>query len=362
MPYKNILITGTGSYVPPEVITNNAFAGNEFYDLGGVPFDISHEEIAQKFHAITGIKERRYVRPDQRSSDIGAIAAAEAIADAGIDKEEIDHIIVAHNFGDILNDTIQTDIVPSLGTRIKHLLGIKDPSCVAYDLIFGCPGWIQGIIQASSFMQTGLAKKCLIIGTETLSRVTDMHDRDSMIYADGAGACVLELKEGEEQYGVLSSTMSSHTADEAYYLYMGKSNMGKADPKIRYIKMHGRKIYEFALTHVPSAMKACMEKAGADIQDVRKIFIHQANEKLDFEVIKRFYRLYKIREVPDGIMPMSIHELGNSSVATVPTLFDRVRKGTLNEHHDLNDGDLLLFASVGAGMNVNCVAYRYQNV
>jgi 3-oxoacyl-[acyl-carrier-protein] synthase-3 len=124
--------------------------------------------------------------------------------------------------------------------------------------------------------------------------------------------------------------------------------------------MFGRKIYEFALTHVPGAMKAALDKAGADIHDVKKIFIHQANEKLDFEVIKRFYRLYKIKQIPEKIMPMSIHRLGNSSVATVPTLYDRVRKGLCEDHHELHKGDLVLLASVGAGMNINCIAYRFQ--
>ena len=107
-------------------------------------------------------------------------------------------------------------------------------------------------------------------------------------------------------------------------------------------------------------MKAAMDKAGADIHEVKKIFIHQANEKLDYEVIKRFFRLYKIREIPEKIMPMSIHILGNSSVATVPTLYDRVRKGTCEDRHELNKGDLILMASVGAGMNINCIAYRYN--
>lgn len=360
MAYKNILITGTGSYIPSQVVTNQDFAKNEFYDTGGVPFDIPHEEIAEKFHAITGIEERRYVTPEQGASDIGAIAGAIAIEDAGIDKEEIDQLIVAHNFGDVIKGTIQTDILPSLSARIKQKLGIENPSCVAYDIIFGCPGWIQGIIQAEAFMKTGMAKKCLVIAAETLSRVLDMHDRDSMIYADGAGACVLEIKEEDGQFGILSSTMASYTKDEAYYLYLGKSNIDESDPRIRYIKMHGRKIYEFALTRVPGAMKACLDQAGADIHEVKKIFIHQANEKLDYEVIKRLYRLYKIREVPEGIMPMSIHKLGNSSVATVPTLFDMVRRGMHEDHHELNKGDLLLLASVGAGMNVNCIAYRYR--
>ena len=357
---ENILITGTGSYIPTEIVSNKDFAKNEFYDEGGVPFDIPHEEIAEKFKAITGIEERRYVSDNLVASDIGTIAAEIALDDAGVNREEIDQLIVAHNFGDVQKGTIQTDIVPSLAARIKHALGIKNNACVAYDVTFGCPGWIQGIIQAEAFIRSGQAKKCLVVATETLSRVLDMHDRDSMIYADGAGACVVEGIESEQKEGILSSSMSSHTLNEAHFLFLGKSNLKETDPRIRYIKMYGRKIYEFALTHVPAAMKAAMDKAGADIQEVKKIFIHQANEKLDFEVIKRFYRLYKIRELPEDIMPMSIHLLGNSSVATVPTLYDRVRKGICEDHHELNKGDLILLASVGAGMNINCIAYRYN--
>jgi 3-oxoacyl-[acyl-carrier-protein] synthase-3 len=358
--HQNIVITGTGSYIPTKIVTNKDFAKNEFYDSEGVPFTISHEEISEKFTAITGIEERRYVSDDLTASDIGAICAEVAIKDAGIDRETLDHIIVAHNYGDVKKGTIQSDFVPSLASRIKHTLGIANPFCVAYDIAFGCPGWIQGIIQAEAYMKTGLAKKCLVIAAETLSRMIDKHDRDSMIYADGAGACVLERIEGAEKEGILSSSMASYTKEEAYYLFMGKSNLMDTDPNIRYIKMYGRKIYEFALKHVPDAMRDALNKAGADIHEVKKIFIHQANEKLDFEVIKRFYRLYKIREAPKNIMPMSIHHLGNSSVATVPTLFDRVRKGTCLDHpHELHKGDLILFAAVGAGMNINCIAYRY---
>lgn len=358
MKYKNIVITGTGSYIPTETITNRDFAKNEFYDVGGKAFEASHEEIAEKFKAITGIEERRYVADNLKASDIGAIAAREAIDDAKISKESIDQIIVAQNFGDVKKDTIQTDILPSIAARIKHLLQIENPSCIAYDIIFGCPGWVQGIIQAESYIRSGMAKRCLVIAAETLSRVLDMHDRDSMIYADGAGACIVEAREGDSPQGILASSMASYTKDEAYYLFLGKSNLTTADPKIRYIKMHGRKIYEFALTNVPPAMKESLDKAGADIHDVKKIFIHQANEKLDFEVIKRLYRLYRVREVPEDIMPMSIHKLGNSSVATVPTLFDGVRKKKV-KGHSLKKGDLIMLASVGAGMNINSIVYRY---
>ncbi|MCK9398539.1 MAG: ketoacyl-ACP synthase III [Bacteroidales bacterium] len=357
---KNILITGTGSYIPTEIVTNEDFSGIEFFDTDGKAFETVHEEIAEKFQAITGIAERRYVTDELVSSDIGTKAAFRAITDAGINKEELDQLIVAHNFGDVRKHSIQTDTVPSLAARIKHNLGIENPYCVAYDILFGCPGWIQGIIQAEAFMRTGMAKKCLVIGSETLSRVVDLHDRDSMIYADGAGACVLEFVEGEKKEGILSSVAASYSKDEAYYLYLGPSNNEDTDPKVRYLKMYGKKIYEFALTYVPQAMKTCLERTGADIHEVKKIFIHQANEKMDFEIIKRFYRMFKIKEVPADITPMSIHKLGNSSVATIPTLYDQVRKGQGEErYHLLRKGDLILFASVGAGMNINAIAYRY---
>lgn len=358
MKYLNTIITGTGSYIPTIVVTNQHFSSNKFYDPSGNLFDVPHQEIAEKFIAITGIEERRYASEDLINSDIGAIAAERAIQDAGINKEEIDQIIVAHNFGDVRKGTIQTDAVPSIASRIKHRLNIENPGCVAYDLLFGCPGWIQGLIHANSFIKSGLSKKCLIIGTETLSRVIDQHDRDSMLYSDGAGACILEGVEADEPQGILSSSMASFANEEVYFLFFGKSNIDDSDPNVKYIKMYGRKVYEFALTHVPNAMKESLDKAGVDIHDLKKVLIHQANEKLDSEVLKRFYRLYKIKEVPEKIMPMIIQKLGNSSVATVPTLLDLIRKNQMDEH-EIQKGDIVLFASVGAGMNINAITYKF---
>ena len=357
MSFNNTIISGTGSYIPTEVVTNPDFAGSTFYDTQNKLFDLTHEEISEKFQAITGIMERRYVSRDLHASDIAVFAAEKAIADAKINTEDLDHIIVAHDFGDIIKDTIQTDTLPSLASRVKHRLGIENPNCVAYDLIFGCPGWIQGVIHADSFIKNGLAKKCLVIGTETLSRVVDVHDRDSMIYSDGAGATIIEGVEENRQRGILAFSSQSFTKDEAFYLYLGKSNIGNADPKVRYIKMHGRKIYEFALKNVPVLVKQTMEKAGLNIGDIKKIFIHQANEKMDQEIIKRLFRLYGIRHVPEEIVPMSIHKLGNNSVATVPTLLDLVKNERFGDH-ELNAGDHIVFASVGAGMNINAMVYK----
>lgn len=355
MPSNRTQIIGTGSYVPELRRSNADFSHRQFYTAEQEPIETPPLEVTKKFEEVTGIRERRYVRHTENTSGIGTIAAQRAIDDAGIDPEEIDLIIFAHNFGDVRSHTIQTDILPALASRVKHNLGIKRPECVAFDILFGCPGWIQGIIQAHANFLAKMGKTALIIGGETLSRVLDAYDRDSMIFADGAGACIIRHREGES--GILSHSVMSHCMDEAYYLYLEKSNFPESDPRIRYIKMQGRKVYEYALTHVPGAMKACLDKAGVDIHDVKKVFIHQANEKLDSAVIQRLFRLYGIREVPEHIMPMSVHELGNSSVATVPTLYDRVRKGELPEH-EIEKGDIVLFASVGSGMNINAFCYR----
>ncbi|WP_336065233.1 ketoacyl-ACP synthase III [Mesoflavibacter sp. CH_XMU1404-2] len=351
----NIKITGSGSFIPENIEKNEDFHQHEFLNVDGSEINSPNEIIVEKFKDITGIVERRYADDKLTASDLGYLAAEKAIEDANIDREELDYIIVAHNFGDVKKDAIQSDILPCLATRVKHSLRIKNPKCVAYDILFGCPGWVEGTIQAQAFIKAGMAKKCLVIGAETLSRVVDKHDRDSMIYSDGAGATIIEAT--DEEGGILAHNTASFTFDEAYYLFFGNSNNPELDKDTRYIKMHGRKIYEFALNNVPLAMKECLDESGVDIKDVKKVLIHQANEKMDEAIIKRFYRLYKT-PVPEGVMPMSIHKLGNSSVATVPTLFDLIRNNKLENQH-IEKGDVIIFASVGAGMHINAIVYKY---
>ena len=351
----SVIIKGTGSFIPENKISNKDFFQHEFYSEDGEI--LPHTEIIiKKFKDITGIDARRYADDTMLNSEMASIAAKRAVADAKINVEDIDVIIFAHNFGNIPKDTVQTDLVPCLATRVKHDLGIKNPNCAAFDIIFGCPGWVQGVILARQYILSGDAKNVLVIGSEALSRVVDPFDRDSMIYSDGAGASIISHSEGDTS-GILSVGSQTFADEEAYYLFYGASYKKGYTEGTRYIKMHGRKIYEFALTNVPLAMKACMDKAGADIKDLKKIFIHQANEKMDEAIVQRFYKLYNIKELPEHIMPMSIHELGNSSVATVPTLLDLVLNEKIDDHR-LEKGDLILLASVGAGMSINAITYR----
>ena len=346
-------ISGTGSAVPSIIKKNSAFAQASFVDEDAKPFPIETTEIIEKFSSITGIEERRYAPDNVNSSDLAAEAAAKAIEKAAIDKESIDYIIVAHNFGDTPANAAQSEPLPSVASKVKTLLGIVNPSCVAYDLLFGCPGRVEGMIQANAFINAGIAKRCLVIGAETLSRVIDPVDRDSMIFADGAGASIIEAS--NDQAGIIAHKSVTYTSNnEIDMLFYGcsydKSNSNK------YIKMKGRKVYEFALSHVPQAMKECLDESGIEIGELKKIFIHQANMKMDEAIIKRFYRLYRT-PAPENVLPMNIQTHGNSSVATIPTLYDQVLSNEL-EAHQLNKGDVVLFASVGAGMNINAITYR----
>lgn len=350
------VIIATGSYVPDLKISNQDFLSHTFFEKDGSPIRKNTSEIVEKFKDITGIEERCYARPDQKASDLGFLAAQQALDHSSIDKESLDYIIVAHNFGDVAHGSNRVDIVPSLASRIKYLLQIKNPDCVAYDLPFGCPGWLEGVIQANYFIQSGDAKRCLVIGAETLSRVIDPHDRDSMIYADGAGAVILEGSEGSK--GILSHKTQTYASEHALLLNMDHSYDPQSKDHDIFIKMNGRKLYEFALSHVPHVVKTALDKAHIHLSEINKVLIHQANEKMDEAILSRLFKLYGLEFTNKNIMPMIISWLGNSSVATIPTLLDFMLRNKLKDQV-INQGDKVVFASVGAGMNINAVVYQF---
>jgi 3-oxoacyl-[acyl-carrier-protein] synthase-3 len=349
----NSMITATGSYLPTEIIPNTHFLNNEFYGADGTKLARPNPDIIKKLQEITGIRERRYVTDEQKTSDIAFYAAEKALE--GLDRENLDYIIVAQNFGDVDATNIRVDMVPTIAARVKHKLGISNPYTVAFDLPFGCPGWLQAIISGDCFIRSGNAKRVLVIGAEILSRVSDPHDVDSMIYSDGAGATLLEAT--DRDVGILSHVTRSDTLNEAFLLWVGQSHNPHHNGNELFIKMHGHEIYKYAVRKVPEVVKACLEKAGFDIGDVKKVFIHQANEKMDEAILKRLFKLYDKPEIPSDIMPMMIAWAGNSSVATLPMLFDLVKRGQIDNHR-LNSRDIVIFSSVGAGMNVNAMVYR----
>ncbi|MGA7615061.1 MAG: 3-oxoacyl-ACP synthase III family protein [Thermoanaerobaculia bacterium] len=353
------VIVGTGSSIPSVRVPNENFLSHEFWGADRKKIDKTNATILEQFESITGIRERRYAEDDRVSSDLASEAAREALASNGSNGEDLDGIIVAHNFGDVRLGSRRSDLVPSLAARVKHNLGIRNPAAAAFDLIFGCPGWLQGIIVADSMIRSGAAKRMMVIGSETLSRVTDPHDRDTLIYADGAGATILEGRESEDDAGVLAYTVRSDSAEQLEMLFMARSYHPDLVGDEIFLKMEGRKLYKYALQTVAGAILDCLKKAGIGLQDVKKVLIHQANAKMDEAILGALYQTAGLTP-PDDVMPMTISWLGNSSVATIPTMLDLIVRGRL-EPHTISKGDIVVFASVGAGMHINAAVYRWAS-
>lgn len=362
----NTLITGSGVFIPPRVVGNQSFYGSLFYDEEGRKIDRDVVDVVRKLENITGIHERRYASDQYTNVDMAVKASSDALLDAGVDGEELDYIIVAHNFG-VLNAGSfgkQGSIMPSVSAMVKHGLEISNTSTTPYDMIFGCPGWLEGVILAHKFIQSRSASKILVVGAEILSRVIDPHNRDSMIFSDGAGAVVLEAKPADEKCGVMATDTVSYNGCEFDYLAMGKSLKSDYLPESDvFLKMNGKKIYEFAVTHVPDVLKRVLDRASIALNQVSKVLFHQANEKMDKAILKKLMRLCKCdfsSEELEALMPITIKYYGNSSVATVPTMYHLVNSGKMASHK-FSDGDYLVFGSVGAGINVNALVYKYRS-
>jgi 3-oxoacyl-[acyl-carrier-protein] synthase-3 len=352
-------IIGTGSYIPPKVIKNDYFLNYTFYDPAtGKPFEKTNEEMIRKFYEITNISERRWVNDDQVNSDIAALAVKDACESSGTDAETLDFIIFCHNFGDVYAGNTHIDTLPGLANRVKKILNIKNPECICHDLISGCPGWTQGMIVADAYIRSETFKRGVVIGADTLSRISDPHDRDTMIFSDGAGATIVEAVESEEPVGILSHSSRSDSNPYMNLLTFGKSHNPDYDSKELLIKMAGHKVYVYALSFVPGVVKDSIDKAGLKLGDIKKVLIHQANEKMDEAILKGVFKLYHEKNIPEGLMPMSIDKLGNSSTATVPTLLDLIVKRKMNGQK-INEGDHIILCSVGAGMNVNSIVYKW---
>jgi len=350
------VIVGTGSFVPSRVIANDFFMDAEFFDPGThQKFEIPNAEIIRKFFEITNIEERRYAENDQVTSDLATLASRDAIETSGIDPETFDFILVAHNFGDMLHGGFQPDTCPSLANRVKTKLGINNPSVLTNDVISGCPGWTTAMVIANAYIKSGIFKRGLVVGADVLSRVADPYDRDRMIFSDGAGAVIVEAVESDVPVGILSQSCRSDY--DHNMLILGYSVNPNLPKDHLYLKMLGSKVYAYALSTVPGVVKDSLDKAGLHLDDVKKVLIHQANEKMDEAILSRVFRLYGKREYDKSVMPMTIQRFGNSSTATVPTLLDLVLKDKM-EDHQISRGDVIILTSVGAGMTINSIVYK----
>ncbi len=353
---KNTRIIGSGSYIPSSEQCNAHFLEHEFYNKERGKDLRPKDRTVQNFEKLTGIASRRVVNEANSASDMAAFASKIAIESAGLEQNSLDYLLVAHNWGDISEGTVLPDLLPNLAARVKRKLGIENPRCVAFDILMGCPGWLEAFIQAHILIQSGQAKRILVVGTDTVTRIADPHDIDFMLFGDGAGAVILE-GQSNGRGGVLAHLSASFCGEDTEYLKMGASNNPNIGNSPCFMKMQGRKVAEFALSNIPPLVLECLEKAGIPLENVKKFLFHQANGKLLESLLRRIFESKGQAANLEKLLPLTVGELGNSSVATIPTLYDLISKEALPGHAFQKD-DILVFVAVGAGMHINCLVYK----
>ena len=315
------VITGHGSYAPAKILTNA--------DLE-VMLDTSDEWITTR----TGIKTRHITTDQESTAFLAAQAAKRALAEANTEAGELDLIIVT---------TITPEMVfPSTACFVQSALQAK--KAWVFDLAAACSGFIYGMYVVQQFIETGRIKKALLIGAETLTKITDWTERAScVLFGDGAGAVVLERSEDPKRRGIIYSTMGSDgdcwepLRCEAY----GSRNPARKkldDPKKIYMQVQGREVYQQAVRQIVELVTDCMEHCGLTIDDIKMVIPHQMNARIIESAAKRL-------ELPDEKVFVNISEYGNTSSASVPIAFDEcVRKGKIKR------GDIVIFVAFGAGL------------
>lgn len=266
------------------------------------------------------------------------------------------------NAGNKFTSIVYASEQKSVASEVRERLGIKKRD-FEFDLVFGCPGWLHGMHMADNYLKSSRpGKKILVIGAETLSKHIDSYDPDSMLYADGAGAVVLESILSKEKTGIISYSARSDTTDEEVCLLRMEPSYNPAYKNDKlFLKMDGHKVFKYAVEKVPEVIMEAIEIAGLNLSDIRLFLVHQANKKLDEAIIKRVNG-----KADSSIMPMTIHKLGNSSVATLGILYYLIKNGDKENIFNCNISrynfipkSYDVFGSVGAGMNRNAMVYRF---
>jgi 3-oxoacyl-[acyl-carrier-protein] synthase III len=385
--HTNSVIVATGKYLPEVEIRNEDFLTHpdykdkEFYLKDGKKDPKTKEARIKKFQERTGIKSRRYARPDQVASDLGALALQHALDSSGIDISTIDCFIGATNFFDVPHLGHPPETVANLATRILHktpayqrLTNPSELDISAMDVAYGCPGWVEGMILADMRIKLGISKRVAVIAAETLSRISDPHDYDSMIYADGAGVAILEARTSNNEEGIIahkSRTIPFYKAkgeygsvtDTAQYLTMGPSNNPQYPQDKRFLKMLGPNVAQLALDYVPAMIVDLLKKKKISQELVNFFLLHQAQEQLDHDMARK-------AGVPEAELehkvPINIYEYGNSSVGTVPIMFDMIMRNELKSNNGylyaIHPGNVIVVASIGGSMHANAFIYVVPNL
>jgi 3-oxoacyl-[acyl-carrier-protein] synthase III len=351
------VITGTGTVLPEMVVKNDYFLNNTFYDKNGIKSEKPTAEVIQKLEQITGITERRYVPFDQDSVPLMKETALKTLANAGLTPNDLSGIIVAHNAGNMVANTKNWQPIPNMGALLKNAIDCRNHECFAYDILFGCPGWVQGVIAAHQAVSNGAAKHVLVLGHEVISRLIDPADLDSMIFADGSGACIISASDDNSK-GVLGYATFSHANEDLKCIYIDKGlNPNDAHPY--YLHMTGKDVYRYATTWLPQVVKKSLDNAKVEASEIDLFLFHQANGKMLEVIAGNFAELVGINPMSMvGKVPVIIQYTGNTSVATVPTLLGLVMEGKV-PGYSIKPGMKVVMASVGAGMHCNSVVYQF---
>jgi len=306
----NVGIKGIGTYIPEKVMTNHDF--EKFLDT-------SDEWISK----MTGIKERRFAAADEETSDMAYIAAEKAIADAGIDKDEIDMVIVATATGD--------HKFPAVANQLQERLGLRPVPSM--DQLAACTGFIYSMITAQQFIKTGMCRNILVVGAEKLTKIANMEDRNTAIlFGDGAGAVILgEVSEG---HGILSSQLGSDGSG-AKHLYDRKED--------QLLVMNGREVFKFAVRIMGEMATEVVAKAGLKPEDVDMFIPHQANIRIMESARERL-------GIPREKMSVTIDKYGNTSAASIPlSIMYELEQGKIKE------GSNLVLVGFGGGLTYGAI-------
>lgn len=318
-------ILGLGYYVPEKILTNA--------DIEKL-VDTNDEWITER----TGIKERRICAPEQATSDLALIAAQRALADANVSAEELDMIIVA---------TISADSnTPSTACILQDKLGAKNAA--AFDLSAACSGFVYSSAIASQFIETGVYKKVLVVGAETLSKFVNWKDRNTcIIFADGAGAAVFGVV--EDGYGMLSFDLGADGSGAETIEIPGGGSRHPADQEtidnhMHCLHMNGKETFRFAVKAMGSTVVKSLERAGLTKEDIDYLIPHQANIRIIQSAAKRLH-------LPMEKVFVNIEKYGNASAASIPiALAEAEQEGKLKK------GEIIALSGFGAGLTwASCI-------
>ena len=316
---------GCGHYLPERVMTNAEIS--EFLDT-------SDEWIRTR----TGIAQRHIAAEGERTSDMALAAARRALDSAGLDGRDLDAIVLATATPD------QT--FPSTATRVQHALGMSRG--FAFDIQAVCAGFIYGLANANGLILSEQARRVLVIGSETFSRIIDWQDRTTcVLFGDGAGAVVLEAAEGgggPEDRGVLGTCLHSDGAyNDILYVSGGPSTTGAAG----FVQMEGREVFRHAIVKLAEVADEVMTRAGVTARDIDWIVPHQANLRIIENTAKK-------AGIPMEKVVVTVQDHGNTSAASIPlALSTAVADGRIRP------GDLLLMEGIGGGLTWGAALMRW---